>query len=238
MRIIVYGDLHGCFEEFKALRAKVKPAAEDREIAIGDILDRGPKSNELLRHLRENGVESIMGNHEYKYLRYKNHQDAFLKTGKKNPMTFDEKRLSIFNALDEKDFEYLRSLPYFIKIDSLTLVHAGILNNIDLETANKKELEKLLWIRYLKDDNVPLALGKEDETSKFWGELYDGKQGFIVYGHEPFKEARLDKHSLGVDTGCAYGDKLSACVVANARNPKDNYEIVQVNSNAERKNGR
>ena len=123
---------------------------------------------------------------------------------------------------------YLENLPFLIKIDNLTLLHAGITNNIDLQTATKKELEKLLWIRYLKKENTPLSLGSEDETSKYWAELYNGQQGIIVYGHEPFKEVRVDKYSLGIDTGCVYGNKLSACLISDTQNPLSSYEIVDV----------
>jgi bis(5'-nucleosyl)-tetraphosphatase (symmetrical) len=230
MKIIVYGDLHGCLDEFKALRANINPSSVDREIVVGDILDRGPKSNLLFTYIREHGIESLMGNHEYKYLRYKKHHDKFLETGKKNPMSFDDEKLEIFNAFSSDDLEFLASLPYFIKIDNLTLVHAGITNNVDLDTAKKKDLEKLLWVRYLKDDNVPLSLGEEDETSKFWSEWYDGEQGIIIYGHQPFSEVRVDKYSIGIDTGCVYANRLSACIVSDTKNPMQHYEIVDIKS--------
>ena len=238
MKIIIYGDLHGCLDEFKALRAKVNPSKDDREIVIGDILDRGPKSNELFTYVREEGIESIMGNHEYKYLRFKRHNEKFLETGKKNPMSFKEERLAIFDAMSDDDLAFLETLPFFIKIDNLTLVHAGLLNKIELDTADKKDLEYLLWVRYLEKDNIPLSLGKETETSKYWSELYDGQEGIIVYGHEPFEEVRVDKYSIGIDTGCVYGNKLSACVVSDTKEPMGNYEIVDVESNYGEKYGR
>nr|WP_275758820.1 metallophosphoesterase [Sulfurimonas sp. SAG-AH-194-C21] len=232
MRIIIYGDLHGCIEEFQSLREKVAPTADDREIIIGDILDKGPMSNELLRYVRNNKIESIMGNHEYKYVRYAKHEKKSNETGKKNPMQFDEDRLKIYNGLDEEDLQYLESLPLFLKIDNLTLIHAGILNNINLENATKKELEKLLWIRYLKDEHTPLSLGSEDETSTYWSELYDGKQGFIIYGHQPFEEVKKDKHSLGIDTGCVFGNKLTAAIFTKG-DVTENLKLVQVQAKKE-----
>jgi len=229
-KIIIYGDLHGCLDEFKSLREKINPSKNDREIIIGDILDRGPKSNELFTYIREHGIESLMGNHEYKYLRYKKHNDKFLVTGKKNPMNFDEEKLKIFNAFSDADLDFLETLPFFIKIDNLTLVHAGLLNKIELDTAEKKDLEYLLWVRYLKEDNIPLSLGKEDETSKYWAELYDGDEGFVVYGHEPFQEVRVDNYSIGIDTGCVYGNRLTACIVSDTVEPLKNYKIIDIKS--------
>jgi len=230
LKTIIYGDLHGCLEEFKALRKKVNPSQEDREVIIGDIIDRGPYSNELLSYVVDERIESLLGNHEYKYLRFKRHQDTHLATGKKNPMNLSDSKMKIFEAMREEDLTYLETLPFFIKIENLTLVHAGLTNNIKLETAKKKDLEKVLWIRYLKEDNIPLSLGKEDSTSHFWSELYDGTEGFVVYGHEPFKEVRVDTYSLGIDTGCIYGNKLTACIITDTKTPQESYKIVDIKS--------
>jgi len=230
MKVIVYGDLHGCLDEFIALREKINPSSDDREIVIGDILDRGPKSNELFTYVREQQIESIIGNHEYKYLRFYKHYEKFVATGKQNPMELSEEKMKIFKSFDEADLLFLENLPFFIKIGKLTLLHAGILNRIDLENAKKKDLEYLLWVRYLKEDNVPLSLGKEDETSSYWSELYDGHEGIVLYGHEPFEEVRVDRYSLGIDTGCVYGNKLTACIITDTNNPLSNYEIISVKS--------
>jgi bis(5'-nucleosyl)-tetraphosphatase (symmetrical) len=230
-RVIIYGDLHGCFDEFIALRKKIEPSSDDREIVIGDILDRGAKSNELFRYIREQNIESVLGNHEYKYLRFKKHHENFLKTTKKIPMTLTQEQQKIFNSFNKEDLNFLEQLPFFIKIENLVVLHAGILNKIDLETANRKDLEYLLWIRYLKEDNVPLSLGSEDSSSLYWSELYNGKEGVIIYGHEPFKEVRVDRYSLGIDTGCVYGNRLTATIINNTKEPLKSYELVSIKSN-------
>ena len=230
MKIIIYGDLHGCLEEFKELRAKVSPSSNDKEIVIGDILDRGPFSNELLTYIRENKILSILGNHEYKYLRYKKHQENFLKTGKKNPIILDAKEINFFNNLNSKDFDYLNALPFFVKINNLTLVHAGLTNKIDLDTASNKDLEKTLWIRTLDDNEKTLSLSDDYPTARYWSEYYDGNQGIVVYGHQPFHEVKIDTYSFGIDTGCVYGNKLTALVVYDTKNPKQDYKIIDVKS--------
>ena len=227
-RTIIYGDLHGCLEEFKELRTKINPTSNDKEISIGDILDRGPYSSELLKYVRENNILSVLGNHEYKYIRYKKHHDNFLLTGKKNPMELPEEKIDIFNNLSLEDFKYLQSLPFFIKIDNLTLVHAGLTNKIDLDTATKKELEKILWIRTLDENQKTLSLGSRKHTAKFWSEYYDGNQGIVVYGHQPFGEVKIDRYSFGIDTGCVYGGKLTALVVNDTASSPLDYNIVQV----------
>jgi bis(5'-nucleosyl)-tetraphosphatase (symmetrical) len=228
--IIIYGDTHGCLEEFKELRAKINPKANDKEILVGDILDRGPYSNELLKYVRENNIASILGNHEYKYLRYKNHQNITKSTGKKNPIVLNEEQKYIYNNLTQEDFKYLESLQFFIKIDNLTIIHAGITNNINLETASQKELEKTLWIRTLDQNQKVVSLFDTDIQTQLWSEYYDGDQGFIVYGHQVFDEIKVDKYSIGIDTGCVYGKKLTAIIIKDTKKPFVEYEIISIDA--------
>ena len=227
-KTIIYSDLHGCFNEFKELRAKINPTKDDKEIIVGDILDRGLYSYELLKYIAKNNISSILGNHEYKYIRYKKHQTIFETTGKKNPIILSSDQQKLYKKLTDEDFAYLESLPFFVKIDNLTVIHAGITNEIDLDTAKKRDLEKILWIRKLDKNQKTLSLNDNNSSSKPWSEYYDGNQGFIVYGHEVFDEVKVDKYSFGIDTGCVYGNKLTALIISNTRNPMKNYQVINV----------
>lgn len=230
MRTIIYGDVHGCLDEFKTLRSELNLTNDDREISVGDLLDRGPLSNATLTYARENDIELVLGNHEYKYLRYANHEATLKATGKKNPMTFNDEKIEIYNNLSKEDIEYIQAAPFFIKIDNLTIVHAGITNKIELLNAKKKELESLTRIRELDENQKTLALGQTSFNSRFWSEFYDGGEGIIVYGHEAFNKVKIDKHSFGIDTGCVYGNKLTALVIEDAKDPMYSYDVVQVSA--------
>ena len=230
MRTIIYGDVLGCLDEFKTLRSELNLTNDDREISVGDLLDRGPLSNATLTYARENDIELVLGNHEYKYLRYANHEATFKASGKKNPMTFNDEKIEIYNNLSKEDIEYMQSASFFIKIDNLTIVHAGITNKIELLNAKKKELESLTRIRELDENQKTLALGQTTFSSRFWSEFYDGGEGIIVYGHEAFNKVKIDKHSFGIDTGCVYGNKLTALVIEDAKNPMYSYDVVQVSA--------
>ena len=227
-RVIIYGDIHGCLDEFKALREKLKPTAHDREIIIGDILDKGPFCVETLRYAQEENIECLMGNHEYQYHRFHKHHLRELESGKKNPMSFGETKMQIFEHLEKRDFDYIASMPFFIKIDALTLLHAGITNDIDLEDAKKRKLERILYIRSIDSAGKQLSLSDATDKHQLWSEVYDGEQGFIVYGHNNFKEVRVDEYAIGIDTGCVYGNTLSAIVINDTLKPKENYTVVAV----------
>jgi len=79
----------------------------------------------------------------------------------------------------------------------------------------KEQKDKILRLRYLDQDGNFVSFGKEDKNSIFWADVYDGNQGFIVYGHQWFQNVKINKHSIGIDTGCVYGNKLSAVVFTN-----------------------
>lgn len=67
------GDIHGCYRELMALEAKIarhaaRHGVQPMVVSVGDLVDRGPGSMEVVRHFRS-GVEAgthavIMGNHE------------------------------------------------------------------------------------------------------------------------------------------------------------------------------
>lgn len=230
MRTIIYGDIHGCLDEFQALRTELNLTKYDREISVGDLLDRGPMSNEVLSYARENGIELVLGNHEYKYIRYQRHHDAFVQRGKVNPMRFNDDKMNIFEKLSAEDMVYLQASPFYKKIDKLTVLHAGITNRIDLNTAQEKELKAVTMIRTLDEEHKPLVYGQTGWNSSFWSEVYDGNQGVIVYGHEAHSKVKIDKHAFGIDTGCVYGNKLTALVIYDTHEPMLSYDIVQVNA--------
>ena len=54
--------------------------------------------------------------------------------------------------------------------------------------------------------------------------------GFVVYGHQTFEEVNLSTNAMGLDTGCVYGNKLTA-VAFNILDPQD-YSIHSVTANS------
>ena len=68
----VIGDVQGCYDELAALCAKVKfDPQKDKLIFAGDLVNRGPKSLEVLNFCIENrkSVKAVLGNHDF-YLLY------------------------------------------------------------------------------------------------------------------------------------------------------------------------
>lgn len=60
--MIVIGDVHGCFKTLLALIDKLPKG--QKLCFTGDLIDRGPDSCKVIEFIRENGHQTVMGNHE------------------------------------------------------------------------------------------------------------------------------------------------------------------------------
>ena len=113
-RDIFIGDVHGCYDELLALISKLNiDPAHDHLYLCGDMINRGPKSLEVMEYLLDNPwIQCILGNHEYYYLQ--GEKKSFLALDEQ----FAKKRKSIRS--------YLKALPTYIETESWILVHAGL----------------------------------------------------------------------------------------------------------------
>ena len=215
MYYVIYGDIHGCLEELEEIR-KLIPK-NSFEISVGDILDKGPYPVETLRYAKKNKIFTIMGNHEYKHIR---------KYWGRN-VKLDEDQQKVYPKLKKEDFEFIESMPFFLKLNHLTILHAGITNWIRLNNPPLNLMTLLLFLRDVDENNKFLPLNHNNPNARYWADVYDGHEGFVVYGHNPFKEVKKNKFSIGIDTGCVYGNKLTALIIKDTLKPF-NYEIIQV----------
>src|SRR5260370_14546129 len=63
-RTIVIGDIHGCFDELQDLLRVVELRTDDRVIAVGDLIVKGPQNREVLeRFIEDERLSSVIGNH-------------------------------------------------------------------------------------------------------------------------------------------------------------------------------
>ena len=116
-RLIIYGDIHGCYDEFTQLRSSLNIQESDVEVCVGDFLTRGKDSINTLRYIQQENILSVMGNHEYKLIRYLNHQ----KLTKENPIKLDTDENHIVENLNPTDISFLNNLPFFLKFGPITL---------------------------------------------------------------------------------------------------------------------
>jgi len=72
MAIYVMGEIHGCFKEFASMMKRINAGEKDRILLVGDYIDRGPSSFEMLKWLekRPKNVFPVKGNHDVDYATY------------------------------------------------------------------------------------------------------------------------------------------------------------------------
>jgi hypothetical protein len=230
MRTIVVGDIHGCLLEFQELVDKLQLGPEDRLVLVGDLMDKGPDPVGCVRFARELGVLMIQGNHEEKHLRWRRHEDRRVENPKyKNPMNpLGEVKAAQNAALSAEDVAWLRGLPITLRFDNWLVVHGGLLPGVPLEA---QKPDKMIRVRWVDLEGEYLSLDPEDprqpEGSRTWMEVYDGTLD-VVYGHaaHSLSTPRVDRNGLGaecwgIDTGAAYGGRLTALVL-------ETREVIQV----------
>ncbi len=123
MAIYVMGDIHGCFDEFKSLLKKAQfNHKEDQLYLVGDLINRGPKSLDVIQYLMEHeqSIFPVLGNHDLSYLVY-----AAEKTKLRRGDTYNLLKDSP-QSIDIQ--EYLRKQPLmrYIEEFDVAIAHAGI----------------------------------------------------------------------------------------------------------------
>jgi len=220
VRTLVIGDIHGCLDEFEALLRWVDfRQGADRLVLCGDLLDRGPDPVGVVRRARELAAESVLGNHEEKHLRWRRHEGRRQREpGYQNPMRpLPPATLAQHNALDKDDWAWIEQRPLFLRLSPTWVVlHAGLKPGVALDHQAAAEM---LRCRRVTREGRMIPLHDDLETSHhgvFWTELWTGPE-CVVYGHNVHEAVRRDERgsgvlTLGIDTGCCFGGRLTAAI--------------------------
>ena len=185
-RLIAIGDIHGDIEKLNLLLKKLMPEKSDTVVFLGDYIDRGLHSKEVIERLLELSQKTkcifLKGNHEdmlLKILRTKKEEDIaeWLMMG--GITTYDN--YGDFPTLFKLHRDFFKNLQLYYMTDDYLFVHAGIRPDKPLE---EQEKEDFLWIR----DN-------------FIDKKHCLKQK-IIFGHTPFKEPYVATDKIGINTGC------------------------------------
>ena len=130
MATYAIGDVQGCMRELDALLAQCAfDAGRDRLWFVGDLVNRGPASLEVLRFVRDLGERAItvLGNHDLHLL--------CLAHGAARPRP-DDTLEAVLAAPDRDELlGWLRTRQMLHSEDGHVLVHAGLLPQWDLPTA-------------------------------------------------------------------------------------------------------
>ena len=133
MATYAIGDVQGCFCTFERLLRRVDfSPTHDHLWLAGDMVNRGPRSLEMLRWLvaHDSNVTAVLGNHDlYLLARYAG------VLGARRRDTLDP----ILEAYDcEELISWVRHRPILHRSDSMVMVHAGLLPQWTIEEAEAR----------------------------------------------------------------------------------------------------
>jgi bis(5'-nucleosyl)-tetraphosphatase (symmetrical) len=140
MATYAIGDVQGCFDELRKLLADFGFRKQDQLWFVGDLVNRGPKSLDVLRFVRDLGKRAVvvLGNHD---LHLVTQFEGFER--KRKDDTFDD----VLEAHDAKELvDWLRTRPMMHAADGHAMVHAGLLPvwSVKKSLALAKEVETAL----------------------------------------------------------------------------------------------
>lgn len=200
-RKFVITDIHGCAKTFKAILEKVKFSDKDSLYILGDMINKGPRSKQVLDHIMRlyasQSVVILRGNHE----------QVFLDQLERKKLSKRFKQIDGMATLKSFGVKHVKEIPgrylKFIKKTTLSevqgryiMVHAGLdFSQKDPLSANTKQYKIRNWYKNIDYE----WLGDR----------------IILHGHSPitkhrvkFQAAHIEINKyLDLDAGCVYTDK-------------------------------
>jgi serine/threonine protein phosphatase 1 len=225
----IIGDVHGEYETLLALIAKLPQDAEI--IFVGDLIDRGASSAQVIKFIRENNHRVVLGNHEdlmltygvsftktypnstnpnFLHSWYNNGGDAtlfsynILKYTRENGMQCVENPEGMEQFLD--DIEWLKTLPLYIELPQK-------INNKPVVISHAPCAD--VWHNH---DNPDAKETFRDYALWHRRDPKPESKIYNIFGHTPVEfGVEIEEHFTNVDTGCyikkhGYNELSAFCV--------------------------
>jgi serine/threonine protein phosphatase 1 len=199
-RLFAISDIHGCYKPFYELvENTIKLTRSDELILLGDYIDRGFQSKEVIDfiiYLSKEGfnITTLTGNHEVMLVDAWHDQGALplwlMNSGISTLASFG---IQDIRNIDDHYLEFFTSLGYFKIIDNVVFVHAGFNDFADDPYSDK---QSMIW-ESLPSYQNPMLSGKT-----------------IIHGHRPKTISNVQKlireksKVIPIDTGCVYEKEI------------------------------
>ncbi len=207
-RLFAVGDIHGHADEVAALidyLVDIKGCGgDDQLVFIGDYIDRGASSNQVIERMLQvqrawPKTVFLKGNHEQMLLSFLgcggDNGEFYMRNGgatffKSYGIAGVDSLMAVRSRIPKEHLAFVQQLELGVSLGEFIFVHAGLCPNLPLEQQREQDL---LWIRGTFIEQ-PHSFGKT-----------------VVFGHTAFNQLFVDlPYRIGIDTGVAYGNKLSA----------------------------
>jgi serine/threonine protein phosphatase 1 len=214
-RILAISDIHGCYDEFCEMLNLVEyDSRNDQLILVGDYVDRGPNSKEVVDLVKslvdEHGAIALKGNHDDMFVKHiltddeQNHSRHLRNGGFATFQSYYGLDWDLHELDKAKNYilhhyfhhiEFLRDLAYYHETERYIFVHAGI--NPLHEDWKDTSHEEMIWIR----------------ESFFAHPTQTDKK--VIFGHTPCiklhgkEDVWFGGDKLGIDGACVFGHQLN-----------------------------
>ncbi len=220
----IIGDIHGCYDEtlelLQKLGYKINAIPNDgtnfgidvvhpdnrQVIFLGDLVDRGPKSPEVLKlamsMVRSGIAYCVPGNHDVKLQKKLAGRNVAIRHGLAQTLEQLEQHPPEFHEVVR---EFLHSLVSHYVFDKgrLVVAHAGLKEEMQGRASGAIRSFCLYGETTGETDEFGLPIRYN------WAAEYRGRAK-VVYGHTPVPEAEWLNKTIDIDTGCVFGGKLTA----------------------------
>jgi len=208
---VVIGDIHGCLNTLQELVKKLKRLYPSVQLyCVGDLIDRGNFSFEVIEYVRDEGIKFTPGNHDYMFYYFikkptSNMGASWIYNGfEKTISSYDNKFEKISEHLD-----IITQAPLFFNLPDCFISHAGISQyyNSILGADPLSNIEKL-------EEELQKSIAKEHGILWTRDELMNlGK--LQIVGHTRRQDVLYQKRNnvAYIDTSVYTCNKLSAVVI-------------------------
>ena len=215
----IVGDVHGCADELQTLLAElgytvswadgqvsVTPPDGRRAIFVGDLVDRGPRSPDVLRvvrHMVEAGTAlAVVGNHDDKLKRHLSGRQVQVSHGLAETIEQLAAEPPEFVADLRRWLDSLIS-HYVLDEGKLVVAHAGMKEEMQGRASGAVRAFAMYGETSGEIDDFGLPVRYD------WAADYKGRAK-VIHGHTPVVEPNWVNGTLCIDTGCCFGGKLTA----------------------------
>ncbi|UOQ50727.1 polynucleotide kinase-phosphatase [Hymenobacter cellulosivorans] len=221
----IIGDVHGCYDELLQLLDKLgytvetAPTQDARDLGVrvtapkgrralflGDLVDRGPASPQVLRLVMSmvQGGQALCvpGNHDIKLLRYLNGKQVNEKHGFAETVAQLALESDTFKSQVRQFLDGLVS-HYVLDGGKLVVAHAGMREEMQGRGSGAVRAFALFGETTGEIDEFGLPVRYN------WAAEYRGR-AMVVYGHTPVPDPEWLNNTIDIDTGCVFGGRLTA----------------------------
>lgn len=215
----IIGDIHGCYRELTELLTKlgyvvggspdapiVTPPQDRRVIFVGDLVDRGPNSPDVLRlvmsMVQAGTALCVPGNHEAKLRKWLIGKNVNLSHGLAETVQQMALESAEFRG-EVSEFIYSLVSHYVLDGGRLVVSHAGLKESYQGRASGRVRQFCLYGETTGETDEFGFPVRYD------WASEYRGK-ALVVYGHTPVPSAEWVNRTICLDTGCVFGGTLTA----------------------------